>query len=252
MSALLKEIRILEYGAHNSLMGSYQSTAAFLVGSKPNRDRKQDKGQPSCIFCKGSHATHLCTVITDRQRRLEIVKQNHLCFNCLARHKVSQCTSKFRCRHCKRKHHTSLCNGDQSHSSASVSTPQGTQPQPAQQPQFTQQLIATQQPVATQQPASLRPVTSQPTTTVGSYLVPASHNTPSVSAMCLLKTAVAPVSNGCIRSNANILFDEGAHHSFMCIQLAAELHVKPTTTTQVAHLGQNLNDFKPLMLPLYR
>ena len=125
MSALLKEIRILEYGAHNSLMGSYQSTAAFLVGSKPNRDRKQDKGQPSCIFCKGSHATHLCTVIMDRQWCHEFVKQYHLCFNCLARHKASQCTSRFRCRHCKRKHHTSLCNGDQSHSSASVSTPQG-------------------------------------------------------------------------------------------------------------------------------
>ena len=115
-----------------------------------------------------------------------------------------------------------------------MSTPQGTQPQPAQQPQFTQQLMATQQPVATQQPASLRPVTFQPTTTVGSYLVPASHNTPSVSAMCLLKTAVAPVSNGCIRRNANTLFDEGAQHSFMCVQLAAELHVKPTTNTLVA------------------
>ena len=133
MSALLKEIRILEYGAHNSLMGSSQSTAAFLVGSKPNRDRKQDKGQPSCIFCKAPpHATHLCIVIPDRQRRLEIVKQNHLCFNCLARHKVSQCMSKFQCLRCKHKHHTSLCNGDQIHSSSSVSTPQGTQPQPAQ------------------------------------------------------------------------------------------------------------------------
>jgi len=123
MSALLKEIRILEYGAHNSLMGSSQPTATFVVSSKPNRDRKQDKGQPSCVFCKGPHASHLCTVITDQQRRLEIVKQNHLCFNCLARHKVSQCTSKFRCRHCKRKHHTSLCNEDQSHTNASVSTP---------------------------------------------------------------------------------------------------------------------------------
>ena len=98
-----------------------------------------------------------------------------------------------------------------------MSTPPGTQPQPTQQPQFAHQLIATQQPVATQQPEFLRPMTSQPTTTVGgSYLVPASHNTPSVSAMCLLNTAVAPVSNGCIRGNANILFDEGAQCSFMC------------------------------------
>jgi len=79
MSALLKEIRMLEYGAHNSLMGSSQSTAAFVVGSNPT----VTGSKISCIFCKGPHATHLCTVIMDRQRRLEIVKQNHLCFNCL-------------------------------------------------------------------------------------------------------------------------------------------------------------------------
>ena len=44
MSAVLKEIRTLECGAHNSLMGSSQSTATFLIGSKFNRDsKKQDK-----------------------------------------------------------------------------------------------------------------------------------------------------------------------------------------------------------------
>ena len=52
--------------------------------------------------------------------------------------------------------------------------------------------------------------------------------------MCLLKTAVAPVVNGRVRRNANILFDEGAQCLFISVQLATELHVKPTTTTQVA------------------
>jgi len=66
-------------------------------GSKPNLP-------PSCVFCKGPHATHQCTTITNHQRRLDIVKKNHLCFNCFAKHKVSQCSSKFRCRHCKQKH----------------------------------------------------------------------------------------------------------------------------------------------------
>ena len=128
---------------------------------------------------------------------------------------MSQCTSKFRCQHCKRKHHTSLCNGDQGHTNASVSTPLGTQPQTTQQ-------------------ASLQPATSLPVTTVGSYLVPASRSIPSVSPMYLLKTAVAPVVNGHVRRNTNILFDEGAQRSFISVQLATELHVKPTTTTQVA------------------
>jgi len=92
MAAILNEIRILECGAHNPLMGP---TATFLVGSKVNQDRKQEKGQPSCIFCEQPHAIHQCTVITDRQRHLDIERQNYLCFNRLARHKVSQCTSKF-------------------------------------------------------------------------------------------------------------------------------------------------------------
>ena len=136
MSAVLKEICILECGAHNSLMGSSQSTATFLIGSKFNRDsKKQDKGLPSCIFCKGPHATHQCTIITHHQRRLEIVKQNHLCYNCLARHKVSQCTSRFRCRHCKHKHYTSLYNGCQDHTTTvPKNNPRGIQPPTIQQP----------------------------------------------------------------------------------------------------------------------
>ena len=50
MAAILNEIRILECGAHNPLMGPI---VTFVIGSKVNQDRKQEKGQPSCIFVKG-------------------------------------------------------------------------------------------------------------------------------------------------------------------------------------------------------
>ena len=87
------------------------------------------------------------------------------------------------------------------------------------------------QPTTTQ----LQPATSVPSATpVSSFVIPASHNTPKVSPICLLKTAVAPVVNGHMRMNANILFDEGAQRSFMSVQLATELQVKPTSSTQVA------------------
>ena len=87
------------------------------------------------------------------------------------------------------------------------------------------------QPTTTQ----LQPATSVPfATPVSSFVIPASHNTPKVSPICLLKTAVAPVVNGHMRMNANILFDEGAQRSFMSVQLATELQVKPTSSTQVA------------------
>lgn len=43
------------------------------------------------------------------QKRLEFVKSNNVCFNCLAQfHAYKSCKSKFRCRTCKKPHHTLL------------------------------------------------------------------------------------------------------------------------------------------------
>ena len=106
MSAILREIEILEASTSNSHISPF--TAAFMVNSKPLRNMKpQDKGAQTCVFCKGLHMTNQCTT-TDCHQRLEIVKQNSLCFNCLGKHKVSSCPSKHRCHKCQRKHHSSL------------------------------------------------------------------------------------------------------------------------------------------------
>ena len=40
---------------------------------------------------------------------LAIVKKASLCFNCLGHHKVLQCGSKIRSKHCGCKHHSNLC-----------------------------------------------------------------------------------------------------------------------------------------------
>jgi len=107
ISAIRREIEILDASATNSHGSPF--TAAFMVSSKPPRNTKShDKGQPTCVHCKGPHTANQCTA-TDHHRRLEIVKQNNLCFNCLGKHKVSSCSSKHRCRKCQHKHHSSLC-----------------------------------------------------------------------------------------------------------------------------------------------
>ena len=49
----------------------------------------------------------LCVIL--RNAIYELVKKHNLCFNCLALHKVSQCSSKHRCKVCNKKHHTGLC-----------------------------------------------------------------------------------------------------------------------------------------------
>ena len=90
MLAILREIEILETDKANPHSSPF--TAAFMVNSKPPRSTKpQDKGPPACVFCKGPHTTNQCTT-TDHHRRLDIVKQNNLCFNCLGKHKVSTCS----------------------------------------------------------------------------------------------------------------------------------------------------------------
>ena len=172
MSAILREIEILETGSNNSYRSPF--TAAFTVNSKPPGNHKlHDKGPQSCVFCKESHSANQCTT-TDHQRRLEIVRKNQLCFNCLGKHKVNTCSSKHRCCKCHRKHHASLCS--EATSSKKEENAKTT-------------------PVT--QEGSLSTVVSQPVTTASLHL--ASYQT------CLLKTAVATISAGGTYVESNIL-----------------------------------------------
>ena len=68
--------------------------------------------KPTRVYCKGAHTPNHCDVIVDVGQRLEHVKKEGLCFNCLGKHRVSQCTSQARCKKCNSKHHTSICNPD--------------------------------------------------------------------------------------------------------------------------------------------
>ena len=117
---------------------------------------------------------------------------------------MARCTSKFHFRKCQ---HTSLCNG-------------GTTTKPSSS-------------------SSSSPATNVTQTTqvdlaqTGAYVIPAVNHTAQTS-ICLLKTAITPVHSGTAKTTANILFDEGAQHSFISEQLAKTLQISPTTTEQVA------------------
>jgi len=81
-----------------------------------------------CVYCSGPHPPSYCTVVIDPKKHMEIVKQQQLCFNCLAHHRSSQCQSKNRCYNCRHKHHTSLCTSINSDPST---TKQPTHPTPS-------------------------------------------------------------------------------------------------------------------------
>ena len=85
---LLTEIQILEMGSHHSLKSqsnSHQFTASFLTNSfhKLQHDTSETKKKLTCVYCKGSHTHGNCEVVKDQQKRLDIIKRDKLCFNCL-------------------------------------------------------------------------------------------------------------------------------------------------------------------------
>ena len=79
MAAILKEIHILEsglYGPQGHMPRSIVST--FHVASPDHPTKKSgnsdNKRRQQCVFCKGAHSPHNCDVVTNCQKRLDIVK----------------------------------------------------------------------------------------------------------------------------------------------------------------------------------
>ena len=194
-NALQKELRILEaekfVNPTENKDPKSSITSSFYTGipSYPSAQNPTSgpKAPPPCAYCKKAHSSKNCQTVTDYQKRLEIVKKDNLCFNCLGNHKASKCQSRNRCVNCNRKHHTSLCSKENQPSASNKDrkTPNEDTPQK-------------QEPTH----ATLTPTTQM------SYMDPRSHQT-------LLKTAIAKVRSDCITIEANILFDEGAQRTFI-------------------------------------
>ena len=63
-----------------------------------------------CVFCKGSHWSNECEVITDPSVKKKFLKSAGGCFLCLKESRLSRnCQSKCTCGYCKRYHNSSVC-----------------------------------------------------------------------------------------------------------------------------------------------
>ena len=213
-SSIMKEIRILETeihtsGHHDQPDAPLMTTASFFMNTRQHPPQPSSSRKPTnCIYYKQQHSPNSCDTVTNPQDRLAIVKKNNLCFNCLARHKVSQCSSKFRCRHCKRKHHTSLCTD-----STQSSGPEKTEPA---------KIDAND--------AKKTTITLTPATQKSNVM---QSNTQTSS--CLLKTAIAMIGSSTgISLEGNILLDEGAQRSFISQEMAAKLNLQPSSKESIS------------------
>ena len=205
--AILLEVCILEMGTDYSNQQGSLPIASFLAGAVSGTDRhphkrtKEHQTRPGCVYCKGPHTPSTCDSITDKKKHMEIIKRDMLCFNCLSHHKISQCKSKFCCRHCNKRHHTSICTNSS--------------PPPATSETTTTITGATNN------------TTTNSTSDTTSLTILTSDSPPSSHQSYLLKTAVATVMSVDREAEANILFDEGSQCSFLTQDLADALSLTP-------------------------
>ena len=211
--SIVKEIRVIEAGTflQSPQPEDYHCpTASFHTGTM---NRTENRKPPKCVFCKGSHPATQCNTITDQSKRMDIVKREKLCFNCLGHHRVSQCQSNGRCKRCKERHHTSLCRGTTNSQISSNS----------------------QKPPLEQSPAPSH-------TAINTAL---SH--PQI---CFLKTAVAKVRVNSYSAQVNVLLDEGAQRSFITQSLADSLHLSSQRKECVAIAAFGATEASKQTLPV--
>ena len=182
----------VDYSSTSTL---HTPTDAFLTTNVDRRQsHKQHSSLPSkkfCTFCKSpNHLTSRCDVVTDTQRRIEVVRKETLCFNCLGHHKISQCQSKYRCKSCKRKHHTTLCD---TKTTLKQESPTDKPPESANTTTTGTDTIA----------ALVTPVTPLGNTSTHSLMSPNSTK-------CLMKTAVAVLTYYLMRAQTVIYFSRAS------------------------------------------
>ena len=128
---------------------------------------------------------------------------------------MSLCNSKFRCRNCKHKHHTSLCkpvsedpkqhDKRDSEVKGAISSPQGNTP--------------------TQTSMAMAPV---------SYSSLSKKCPPTTNTISPPKTAIVLISAEGLRIQGNILFDDGSQRSFITEEVATKLNLKPNNSEHIA------------------
>ena len=65
-----------------------------------------------CVYCESQgHRSVECDKVVSVSDRRKVLSNKHLCFNCTGeKHRASDCRSRIQCYHCKRRHHTSICD----------------------------------------------------------------------------------------------------------------------------------------------
>lgn len=96
----------LEAGSSKVNSDITRQTRSLHTRKQENKENKHGR----CSLCHKDHYIMFCDSYKEKtaEERKQFVKDNNLCFNCLGRHKVSECTSKKSCTTCQARHHTTI------------------------------------------------------------------------------------------------------------------------------------------------
>ena len=181
-------------------------------------------GKVSCSFCKGSHPSAKCNIVTDPQQRKAILRKQGRCYVCLKKaHLAKYCTSRIYCFNCRQRHHASICDGS---SESTVTTPAApvcnlTAPNIA--PQFQ----PNQSMPTTTNTGGPRPGAA--TQTVGPSTVTMHVDTKTSVLLQTAKGYISPATDPERVAVARLILDSGSKHSYISENLRAALHLQPVT-----------------------
>ncbi|XP_076301647.1 uncharacterized protein LOC143219631 [Lasioglossum baleicum] len=124
--------KILNEVALNIVRGSDETTTsatslhvATPIGPVPHTDPASNGSYSGCPLCHSRHYLSNCRsyLAEPQSKRREIIIRLKRCLNCLSRrHATTECTSKYSCRVCQQRHHSSLHHEADSRAMTSASS----------------------------------------------------------------------------------------------------------------------------------
>ena len=201
---------------------SRPTSMSFLAGAQPS--------PPSlvCCYCQQSDPSIDWPTVYDHSSRRQILRTSGRCFNCLQKgHLSSDCRSSNRCRKCKKKHLSSICEG----------------------------LFPDKQPTPTVQLTA-----NQPTSSSTSQLnpdAPSYVGTPTSSTLCsdnrktvLLQTARTRVHNPSDPLEVRLLLDGGSQRSYITDRVRKLLALEPSGEDRLSIAAFGSRREKPKLCPI--
>ncbi|KAK6026028.1 Pao retrotransposon peptidase [Ostertagia ostertagi] len=100
----------IDYGFHTNAR-TLRPTSNSATTRSTEEGHTPKKPTKSCPYCNSTlHNAMKCNIFTSIKQRSAQAKVLRLCFNCLSSiHPSKECPSKYSCRYCSKRHHSSLC-----------------------------------------------------------------------------------------------------------------------------------------------